>query len=326
MSWKFTTEQELATTFATTINPFWQSSVTRGHFNGKDNVEVHYAWCRPQNPTASVVISSGRIESYLKYKELIFDLYQNGFAVFIIDHRGQGLSGRMTHDHQHGYVADFEDYIDDLVTFVHKVVKPLQQGPLRLLCHSMGGAIGALTLLREPTLFDKAVLASPMFGIKPALPNWLANGLIQIGLTFNRIRKQTSGYFFGQTSYIPYPYALNKLTHSKARYALFRKLYDEERSIQLGGVTTEWLSAAHRAMNYIEKSAPCLTTPCLVLSAENDSIIDNKRQQKVTKTMPHAKLELIAGAYHEVFTARDDIRNNALTMVCDFMADKHPAK
>lgn len=326
MSWKFTTEQELATTFATTINPFWQSAVTRGHFTGKDNVEVHYAWCIPEKPIASVVISSGRIESYLKYKELIFDLYQNNFAVFILDHRGQGLSGRMTHDPQHGYVADFNDYIDDLVSFVQEIVKPLQQGPLRLLCHSMGGAIGALTLHREPGLFDKAVLASPMFGIKPALPNWLANGLIQIGLSFNRIRKQPSGYFFGQTSYIPFPYALNKLTHSRSRYALFRQLYDEERRIQLGGVTTEWLSAAHRAMNFIEKNAPRITTPCLVLSAQDDSIIDNKRQQKVVNAMPHSKLERIADAYHEVFTERDDIRNKALTMVCDFLADHPPAK
>lgn len=322
MSWTFTSEHDLATTFATAINPFWKSAVNCGHFVGKDEVEVHYAWCIPANPVASVVISSGRIESYLKYKELMFDLYQNGFAVFILDHRGQGLSGRMTHDPQHGYVADFDDYIDDLVTFVKDIVTPRQQGPLRLLCHSMGGAIGALTLLREPTLFDKAVLASPMFGIKPALPNWLANSLIQIGLSFNRLRKQESGYFFGQTPYIAFPYALNKLTHSKSRYSLFRQLYDEEGQLQLGGVTTEWLRAAHSAMHYIEKNAHRMTTPSLVLSAEADSIIDNKRQQRVANSMPNAQVEVIADAYHEVFTERDDIRNQALAMVFDFLAEK----
>ena len=94
MSWTFTSEQDLASTFATEINPFWQTSVTLGEFVGKDNIDVHYAWCIPENPKSTVVISSGRIESYLKYKELIFDLYQNGFAVFILDHRGQGLSDR----------------------------------------------------------------------------------------------------------------------------------------------------------------------------------------------------------------------------------------
>ncbi|MBO7923249.1 lysophospholipase [Alteromonas sp. KS69] len=320
MSWTFTSEQDLASTFATEINPFWQTSVTLGEFVGKDNIDVHYAWCIPETPKSTVVISSGRIESYLKYKELIFDLYQNGFAVFILDHRGQGLSGRMTHDPQHGYVADFADYVDDLITFVNDIVKPRQQGELQLLCHSMGGAIGALTLLRDPSLFDKAVLASPMFGIKPALPNWLANSLIKVGLSINKMKKRESGYFFGQTPYIAFPYALNKLTHSKNRYSLFRQLYDEERQIQLGGVTTEWLRAAQAAMNTIELNAAAITTRSLILSADGDSIIENKRQRRVAAKFPNAQVEIIPVAYHEVLTESDDIRDAALSTVFDFLS------
>lgn len=321
MGWTFTSEQDLAVTFANSINPFWQRSVNLGRFSGKGNIDVRYAWSIPENPIATVVISSGRIESYLKYKELIFDLYQNGFAVFILDHRGQGLSGRMTHDPQHGYVADFNDYVDDLFTFVDTIVKPVQQGSLQLLCHSMGGAIGALTLLRYPALFDKAVLASPMFGIKPALPNWLANSLINIGLGINKFKKRESGYFFGQTPYIAFPYSLNKLTHSKTRYRLFRKLYDEEQQIQLGGVTTEWLSAAQKAMNTIEMEAKNITTPSLILSADGDSIIENKRQRRVANDFPNARLEVIPDAYHEVFAESDTIRNAALSTVFDFLTE-----
>jgi len=320
MDWKFTSEKDLVNTFNNTIDPFWEEQVSRGHFAGKGDVDVHYAWCIPDTPRSTIVISSGRIESYLKYKELVFDLYQNGFAVFILDHRGQGLSGRMTHDPQHGYVAHFDDYVDDLVYFTQNIVVPKQQGRLQLLCHSMGGAIGALTLLRLPTLFSKAVLASPMFGIKPALPNWLANSLITAGLAVNKLRKQQSGYFFGQTPYIAYPYSLNKLTHSKTRYGLFRALYDEERRIQLGGVTTEWLCAAHGAMNTIEKSAGAITTPSLVLSADNDAIIDNKRQRRVVGQMPNARLVVIEKAYHEIITESDDLREEAMTKVLDFLA------
>ena len=91
MDWKFTSEKDLANTFNNTIDPFWEEQVSRGHFAGKGDVDVHYAWCLPDTPRSTIVISSGRIESYLKYKELVFDLYQNGFAVFILDHRGQGL-------------------------------------------------------------------------------------------------------------------------------------------------------------------------------------------------------------------------------------------
>ncbi len=141
MNWTFTSEHNLATSFATQINPFWQEHVTEDAFFGKGNVKVRYAFCIPPAPKATIVVSSGRIESYLKYKEFIYDLYQNGFAVFILDHRGQGLSGRMTHDPQHGYVASFDDYVDDLVTFVDTIVKPKQQGELQLVCHSMGGRL-----------------------------------------------------------------------------------------------------------------------------------------------------------------------------------------
>ncbi|WP_334015589.1 alpha/beta fold hydrolase [Alteromonas sp. S167] len=322
MNWTFTSENNLASTFAAHINPFWKEHVTESEFVGKDNVTVRYAYCIPSAPKSTLVISSGRIESYLKYKEFIYDLYQNGFAVFIFDHRGQGLSGRMTNDPQHGYVAHFDDYVDDVITFVNTIVKPKQQGDLQLVCHSMGGAIGALTLLRVPTLFSKAVLASPMFGIKPALPNWLANGLIRTGLAVNRMKKQDSGYFFGQTPYIAFPYSLNKLTHSKTRYALFRELYDEEQEIQLGGVTTEWLKAAHEAMNTIENSARAITTPTLLFSADADSIIDNKRQRRVAQQMPNTELEIVPRAYHELFTEADDIRERTLARMLDFLTSE----
>jgi alpha-beta hydrolase superfamily lysophospholipase len=41
-----------------------------------------------------IVVCPGRIESYVKYAELAYDLVHMGFDVLIIDH-GQGLSGRM---------------------------------------------------------------------------------------------------------------------------------------------------------------------------------------------------------------------------------------
>jgi len=319
MAKPFTREDDLIDAIATRINPFWQQDVTTGTFAGKDNVDVFYAWCKPDNAHATIVISSGRIESLLKYKELIYDFFRQGYAVFILDHRGQGMSGRMTHDPQHGYVADFEDYVDDLITFTHKIVAPLEVGARYLLCHSMGGAIGALTLLKAPELFSKAVLCSPMFGIRPALPRWVSNMLIGAGLAFNRARKRQSGYFFGQTPYLAYPYALNKLTHSEIRYRLFRDLYDEEREIQLGGVTTEWLQAALTAMDKIESCAAQISTPTLVVSASQDKIIDNKRQLAVARRMQNGTVIEMQGAYHELFTESDDYRIPLLTKVVDYL-------
>ena len=72
-------------------------------------------------------------------------------------------------------------------------------------------------------------------------------------------------------------------------------------------------------MNRIETSAGAITTPALVLSADDDAIIDNKRQRRVAHLMPNAELEIIPRAYHELFTESDDIRERSLSRILDFL-------
>ncbi len=69
---------------------------------------------RAQHHDRVVVICPGRIESYVKYAELAYDLFHLGFDVLIIDHRGQGRSGRLLADPHLGHVNRFNDYVDDL--------------------------------------------------------------------------------------------------------------------------------------------------------------------------------------------------------------------
>ncbi len=94
-----------------------------------------------------------------------------GFDVLIIDHRGQGRSGRMLPDTHRGHVVDFSDYVDDFAAFWQQESQP---GPWRkryILAHSMGGAISTLFLQRyEPQAFHAAVFCAPMFGIVLPLP------------------------------------------------------------------------------------------------------------------------------------------------------------
>ncbi|RDV26684.1 alpha/beta fold hydrolase [Alteromonas aestuariivivens] len=321
MVWNLTSEQQLEETYRQSIEPFWQSQVHSGHWLGKHGVRLNYAWSLPKGCERVVVISSGRIESLLKYKELVFDLFSNGLGVFICDHRGQGLSERMTSDHHHGYVANFNDYVDDLISFVHQQVRVRTRLPLHLLCHSMGGAIGVLAALREPDLFRRIVVSAPMFGIRPAMPGWMASGVIGYWLLVNRVRRQSAGYFFGQKPYAPAPFGLNKLTHSAVRYRIFRELYAAKPEIQLGGVTSEWLHAAHRGMAEVESNAHLLAIPALVLSAGSDSVVDNRRQKRVADLFPDGRFHVVEHARHELFIETDSHRNEALTLAMDFIAE-----
>jgi lysophospholipase len=288
---------------------------------GKASVALAYAYTIPPDAKASIVISSGRIESLLKYQEVIYDLYHNGFAVFIMDHRGQGLSARMTADPEQGYVANFDDYVDDFIAFNKTIVAPRQVGDSFLLCHSMGGAIGALTVVREPTLFQKMVLCSPMFAIQPPLPESLANLLLRMSFRWHKWRKQDIGYFFGQGHYHAYPFAVNPLTHSKIRYKIFRELYAAQPELKLGGVTTQWLQEAKKAMARIAQSTAKLEIPTLAFSADADKIIDNRRQRQVIDTMPNAKLCCVPEAKHELLIEIDTIRNKVMRQILDFLTE-----
>lgn len=313
----FCTEDNLASKYVTAIQPFWNDNVQQGTFAGVELVEIAYAYVLHPQAIGSVVVSSGRIESMLKYKELVYDLYQNGYSVFIHDHRGQGLSGRMTDDPQMGYVHDFSDYVTDFKKFIDDVVTANSQHQPKLLCHSMGGAIGALMILRYPEVFEKVVFSAPMFGIRPALPNWFANLLLNLHFLLN---KQIA-YFFGQKNYESQPFENNDLTQSKIRYQIFRQEYEDLPRVQLGGVTGHWLKAAAKAMDAIESMASKFPIPALILQAGADTVVDNKRQARVASKMANTRLAVIQDARHELLEEQDKYRESSLTKILDFYAE-----
>jgi lysophospholipase len=313
-------EDNLASEYVSAIQPFWHNNVQHGIFDGvrevgkKENVDIAYAYVLHPQALGSVVISSGRIESLIKYKEVVYDLYQNGYSVFIHDHRGQGLSGRMLDNIQVGYVGDFAEYVADFNRFINEVVTVKTQHKPNLLCHSMGGTIGAMTVLRYPELFEKVVFSAPMFGIRPPFPNWFAKFLLNLHATLNK----KNAYFFGQNNYENQPFAGNELTHSEIRYQLFRQEYQETPKVQTGGVSGHWLKMAAQAMDEVEQDVHRFPIPALIIQAGADQVVDNNRQNRVVAKMKNSKLMVIAGSKHELFEEQDKFRTPCLTATLDF--------
>lgn len=294
-----------------------------GEFSGAQNVRIVYAFLLHPTPIGSVAISSGRIECLLKYQEVIYDLYQNGYSVFIHDHRGQGLSGRMTDNPHMGYVQDFADYVTDFKLFYDSVIKVKSQDKPKLLCHSMGGAIGALYIHAYPQDFQQVVFCAPMFGIHPALPAWLAIGLIRLNQVINSMGGKTTGYFFGQGDYQNIHFSDNQLTHSELRYRLFREEYESQPQVKLGGVTYHWLQAARAAMDKIASLAGTFPLPALVIQAGADEVVDNKRQDAVVAGMAHCQKRVIGGAKHELLLESDEFRTPCIQAILDFFSQYH---
>ena len=293
------------------IEPFWNEYVQTGKLTAADGIEIAFAYALHPQAKGSISISSGRIESLVKYKELVFEFYQSGYSVFIHDHRGQGLSGRMLENPQHGYVESFDDYVNDFKQFYDEIIAPNSTHKPRLLCHSMGGAIGALYVLRHPDDFASVAFSAPMFGIQPVLPNWVGKALVGI----HSLVKGTKNYFFGQQDYEADAFEDNILTHSEPRYALFRKEYDNQPVTYLGGITGGWLNAAIDAMNTIRQQAGNISIPILIMHAGDDKIVDNGAQAAVAAMIPNCTVLDVPGAFHELLMESNEHRTKVMQSI-----------
>lgn len=215
-----TTEEQLENKlYAEEIEKFYESG-KEGYFTGKANIEIYYKiFQQPEEGAAAILISSGRTEAAIKYKEFIFDLYNNGYAVYIHDHRGQGLSGRMTEDPDMGYIDTFQFYIDDMKYFYDHMLNQRAHKKKYLIAHSMGGAIGMTYLQQNPNDFDAAAFSSPMLGL--SFPSCKATKILT---------QEEPKYALGQGKYIEggEGFKNNQLTGSEMRYKRMIDAFDAE--------------------------------------------------------------------------------------------------
>jgi len=314
------------------ITSFWH----QGEFNSflsDHKVTIHYAIFihkqkNQQHITdttkdyPAIVVVPGRGESYLKYQELIFDLYQQGYDVFILDHRGQGLSTRLLPNLNKGYVTKFQDYVDDLHYFIEHIVIKYNATKPYLLAHSMGGAIAVRFMQDSSNAIKAAVIASPMLGFNSGyIPTSLATKVVTIKLALNNLISKSPWYFLGQKDYAPVTFIKNKLTHSRQRYQVFVNTYKHTKSIQLGGVTTHWIMQGIIAQKEIFSRISQLKTPILLLQASDDIVVCLKAQNDFCLTLhtlqpklyPNSEPVKIEGAYHELFFELDEYRDKAIT-------------
>ena len=307
------------------IAPFWQN-VQPQQLKLQDGSQIHYVVLSPAQsatkPKATVVVVNGRTESYLKYQELAYELTQQGYQVLMFDHRGQGLSTRLTDNPQKGHIEDFQQYVDDMHQLISRVVLttvPAKQY-LYLLGHSMGGAISTLYLQQHPQVFQKAALSAPMHGINGKLlyDEGDACRLASLVSVFS-----TEGYAgFADKAYSARPFAGNDLTGSEQRYQWMQDLYQQNPQLQLGGATWGWLEQACAVLPDMQQQADKIKIPVLVLQAELDSIVSASAQQQFCAALESnadsgcvGGVQQIKGAKHELLFEQDPIRQQVLDKV-----------
>lgn len=337
--YQLTSENDLQGSAAAQIEKFWNDKARTGTFSGERGVTIAYATFLQPDKAAekgAIVIVSGRTEAYLKYKELVFDLWHNGYSVYIHDHRGQGLSARepeVAQTPQRGHVQKFSLFVSDLRTFVQQQVVPGKHGKYFLLAHSMGGAIASLYLEEDADKgqpFRAAALSSPMHQIMGAAGLPADVGICTIAHEFAEHGK-SADYVVKGSDYSPREFDKNPYTRSPVRYGRFVDLYKSTPAIQLGSPTHGWVATACDAARVSRNEAAKIKVPVRLFEAAEDSIVHSNGHEvfcsNLTKTQPagcgakDGAPIVIPGARHELFIAPDVARNQVLLGILEFFSN-----
>lgn len=311
--YELTTEPQLADeTYSNEIEAFYDSGI-EGNFTGKADVEIYYKIFQQPNADRAILISTGRTEAAIKYKELVFDLYRIGFSVYIHDHRGQGKSGRMTEDGEMGYIDVFQHYIDDMKYFRDAFVQPRNYNKVYLLTHSMGGAIGMTYLEQHPDDFDAAAFSSPMLGLKPGIC-----GVVKV------LVGDKPKYAIGESKYEDdkVRFEGNTLTGSELRYNRMVQAFSKEPQARLGGATYQWLNESCKQFEYMFDNIESIETPFILFSAENEQIVYPGAHQRFIADAQKLNKACIAyeitDAKHELLIEKDKARIETINQALDF--------
>jgi lysophospholipase len=289
-------------------------------FHGRGKIKISYRVFLkdPKDEKGAVVLVPGRSESSDRYAELIYDLSQQGYSVYVLDHRGQGRSGRMTSIRDLGYVQNFSDYVEDLRQFVDDVVKARPHSKLYLLAHSMGGAVSALYLAKYGQHFNAVALSAPMFEIDTGK---YSNSVAYSIATTATLLGQGAKFALGKSGYNPNEkFEDDTGTHSLHRFKKSHEILARNPTLAVGGPSYRWVQQGLKATREIRKIPGKVGSPVLLFQAEMDLTVKPGGQNYFCSKAPDCRIVSLPGSFHETLMETDAIRNVVLENVFEFFA------
>ena len=284
-----------------------------GAFEGFDGGPMRFAcWEPTRGPRRGTVsVFTGRSEFIEKYFEVVADLRRRGFAVAIMDWRGQGGSYRPLGNPRKGWVRSFAEYDKDLACFMQQVVLPNCPQPHFALAHSMGGHILLRIASQLSCPFERIAVVAPMLRLhdsKVGAPQRVARLYAAVGTALGLGRSYVRGG--SDDSEDPVTFEDNPLTSDKARFARNRALIDAAPQLLLGAPTIGWLNAAYRSMAMLNDPAygERVRVPLLIGIAGQDTVVDARATEAFARRVKLCTSIMLPLARHEILQEADDIR------------------
>jgi lysophospholipase len=297
------------TLVSTPSNPVPDGAVS-GFLKTRDGRSIRFArFAPPAGRKGTLCVFQGRSEFMEKYFEVAQDARARGFAVAMIDWRGQGLSDRALRDPRKGHVGSFAEYDIDIETFMKEVVLPDCPPPVFALGHSMGGAVLLRIAHQGRRWFDRIVLSAPLIGLE----RHSAFGAGRLAARTLRMLGLGRAYIpgGGATAVPSLPYVGNPLTSDPVRYARTAAIVDAEPKLGLGAPTIGWVDAMFKVMRqFADPSYPArIRQPILIVAAGQDAVVSTPAISQYAVRLRVGSHLVIAGARHELLMEQDLYRS-----------------
>lgn len=303
----YITESELISFFSGTGANYMKQHCSPGYFSMQNNQQLYYELYTAEHAAGVIVICHGFTESCAKYREMIYYCLQNHFHVLTYDQRGHGRSFREIKNPCKVHIKNFKSYIEDLHQLVTAIIQPsFPELPLFLFGHSMGGCIASRYLETHPDTFERAVLSSPMLGIKTGrLP--LPAALLIAG--FMKLAGQGTAYVIGHGDFIPEANFENSHSTSEVRYRLYHDLRLATPAFQTSGADYDWLLAALSASKSAIRPSNVIKIriPVLLFESEQDSCVTKKSLARFRKYAPIITYHAMPDTKHEILNSKDSV-------------------
>lgn len=287
--------------------------------NEEDNLRI--AFWNLESTKGTIILQSGRTEFIEKYYEVISEFIQRGYAVAMMDWRGQGLSSRISRNIRIGHIDRFETYDNDLIKVMNKYFISKCPKPHIGFGHSMGGCLLTSYFISSENLFDKCILCAPMLSVRAnALSRRIVNtlGLLEIvGLGSFPMRRPS---WDKENGWLEEPFEENALTTDKMRFNRTYELLSRYPELGIKGMTVGWLKHAIKRTNKFKilDWSQLIKKPLLLLDATDDKLVNSKSNKEL---LGQSSLTTIASidAQHEIMMENDEIRREAWEAIDSFL-------
>ena len=290
-------------------------------FNLNGDNKLRVAFWNLSSSKGTIFLQSGRTEFIEKYYEVISEFIDRGYAVAMMDWRGQGLSSRVSKNIRIGHIDNFKTFDDDFIKIVEECFKTRCPSPFIGFGHSMGGCLLASYFISEKNLLEKCILCAPMVSVRA---NAMSRRIVKLlglldNIGYGSFPMQKPSWD-SEDGWIEEPFEDNALTTDRERFERSFKFLKKCPELGVKGITVGWLKHALNRTNQFKKIQwnIAIKRPLLLLDATEDKLVNSHLNKELLGQSDLVEIKSLK-SQHEIMMETDEIRDEAWKSIDNFL-------